>query len=79
MAHCRDGGRPSRRPVVEVVLPPLWHRATPYAQDWGRSPETPQDCGREPQDSLALWVGPPPATRSAAGAALAQNVKTPLV
>jgi hypothetical protein len=26
MAHCRDGGRPSWRPVVEVVPPPLWHQ-----------------------------------------------------
>jgi hypothetical protein len=26
LAHCRDGGRPSWRPVVEVVLPPLWHQ-----------------------------------------------------
>jgi hypothetical protein len=25
MAHCRDGGRPSWRPVVGV-LPPLWHQ-----------------------------------------------------
>jgi hypothetical protein len=26
LAHCRDGGRPSWRPVVGVVLPPLWHQ-----------------------------------------------------
>jgi hypothetical protein len=26
MAHSRDGGRPSWRPVLGVVLPPLWHQ-----------------------------------------------------
>jgi hypothetical protein len=26
LGHSRDGGRPSWRPVVEVVLSPLWHQ-----------------------------------------------------
>jgi hypothetical protein len=26
MAHSRDDGRPSWRPVIGVVLPPLWHQ-----------------------------------------------------
>jgi hypothetical protein len=26
LAHSRDGGRPSWRPVIGVVLPPLWHQ-----------------------------------------------------
>jgi hypothetical protein len=26
MAHLGDGGRPSWRPVIGVVLPPLWHQ-----------------------------------------------------
>src|ERR1700683_3053176 len=26
MAHCRDGGRPSWRPLIGVVLPPPWHQ-----------------------------------------------------
>jgi hypothetical protein len=34
VAHCRDGGRPSWRPVVEAVLPPLWHQSHKgYAPD----------------------------------------------
>jgi hypothetical protein len=26
VAHCRDGGRPTWRPLIGVVLPPLWHQ-----------------------------------------------------
>jgi hypothetical protein len=33
MAHCRDGGRPSWRPLIGVVLPPLWHRGLKGIRD----------------------------------------------
>jgi hypothetical protein len=43
LAHCRDGGRPSWRPVVEVVLPPLWHKG--HTPTGGDPQKRPRICG----------------------------------
>jgi hypothetical protein len=44
VAHLGDGGRPSWRRVVGVVLPPVWHQghkgqSVPRTQDRGRGPQ----------------------------------------
>jgi hypothetical protein len=57
MAHCRDGGRPSWRPVVGVVLPLLWrqgHKGQPTPrQDLPQGEQRPQDRQRAPCSGAA--------------------------
>jgi hypothetical protein len=54
-----NSGRPSWRPVVEVVLSPLWHqghKGVTYAPD-RRAGQLPQDRGRGPQAPVAAPTG----------------------
>ena len=46
MAHLGDGGRPSWRPLIGVVLPPLWHQGHKGNAPDCRGGQLPQDRGR---------------------------------
>jgi hypothetical protein len=55
LAHSRDGGRPSWRPVIGVVLPPLWHqghKGQPMPRTAARG-NYPRDRGTGPQAPVA--------------------------
>jgi hypothetical protein len=59
LAHLGDGGRPSWRPLIGVVLPPLWHqghKGATYAPDRCAG-QLPQDRGRGPQAPVAAPTG----------------------
>jgi hypothetical protein len=46
LAHSRDGGRLGWRPVIGVVLPPLWHQGHKGNAPDCRGGQLPQDRGR---------------------------------
>jgi hypothetical protein len=47
LARCGDDRRPSWRPLIEVVLPPLWHHGLPQgSNDLRTAQRAPRSGGR---------------------------------